>query len=350
MESYVFPCEIEPDMRQIAAGEIPYMRTSEFSDIVKECERNLLALAKCQGGRAIIYTASGTGAMDAVVTNYVSAKGSAHVIVGGSFGRRWRELCRYYDIPATSTEVEFARDLDYDALDSTIAESKPAVLLCHHHETSTGQRFDLQKLSAICRRHGVSLVVDAVSSFLSEPLDMDACGIDVLVTSSQKGLNIQPGLSIVLLSAHLNDFEFAHRSYYFDFAENLRNLTRGQTPYSPATMLFLQLQERLRRLIATGGAEANIERVARRARHFRELCDKYGWERPAETPANCITGFFVRRNADRLFREMIARGYFIMPGGTPAYFRVAHLGEQTDAQLDALAAAIHEIETTDYGK
>lgn len=347
-ESYVFPCEIEEDIRAIGGAPIPYMRTAAFSAVVKEIEAGLLELAGCRGGRAIIFTASGTGAMDSVVTNYVSAKGKAFVIVGGSFGRRWRDLCVYYGVEHETMDVDFCRDPDYDELERRLGDSGAKVLLCHHHETSTGEKFDLDRISTACRKHGVSLATDAVSSFLSEPLDMDKTGIDIMVTSTQKGLNISPGLSIVLLSKRLEGFEFAHRSYYFDYEDNLRNLTRGQTPFSPATTIFLQLQERVRRLLATGGAEANIERVARRAKKFRELCDRYGWERPAQTPANCITGFFVRRNGDRLFEEMMKRGYYIMPGGTPCYFRVAHLGEQSDEQLERLAAAIREIELTDY--
>jgi len=346
MQSYVFPCEIEDDIREIASRPIPYMRTAEFSAVVKEIEGHLLDLAGCKNGRAIIFTASGTGAMDSVVTNYVSAKGKAFAIVAGSFGRRWKDLCQYYGVPVEWMDVPFARDIDYQLLDEEIRRAKPAVLLCHHHETSTGQLFDINRLSEICRRHDVSLVVDAVSSFLSEPLDMDAMGIDLLLTSSQKGLNISPGLSIVLLSNKLNGFRFAHRSYYFDYEDNLKNLTRGQTPFSPATTIFMQLLERLRRLKASGGAEANISRVAARARYFRELCDRYGWERPVEVPANCITGFFVKGGGSRLAPELIKRGYYIMPGGTPDYFRVAHLGPQSKDQLEALAKNIHEVETS----
>lgn len=347
MESYVFPCEIEDDLRAVNAAPIPYMRTKAFSAIVKEIECGLLKLAGCENGRAIIYTASGTGAMDAVVTNYVSALKKAYVIVGGSFGRRWRELCAYYGVDHDSIDVEFGRDLDYDEIERRLADSGADVLLCHHHETSTGQLFNIARLGDICRRNGVSLVVDAVSSFLSEPLDMDAMGVDMLVTSSQKGLNISPGLSIVLISKRLEGFAYAHRSYYFDFEDNLKNLTRGQTPFSPATTIFMQLHERVCRLLDSGGAEANIEAVAQRARCFRRLCDRYGWERPVETPANCITGFFVRRNGDRMFERLMEKGYYIMPGGTPCYFRVAHLGEQSPEQLERLAEAIHEVEMGD---
>ena len=348
MKSYVFPGDIEQDIRQIAAQEIPYMRTADFSALVKECEQMLLSLIGCRGGRVIPFTASGTGAMDAIVNNYVTTLGgTALVIVGGSFGKRWKNLCDYYGVENNAFEVPFAKDIDYAALEQRVIEVSPSVLLCQHHETSTGELFDIQKISDICRRHGVRLVTDVISSFLADPVDMDALGIDICVTSSQKGLNIAPGLSFAIISSSLNDYKFDHKGFYFDFEENLKNLTRGQTPYSPATTLFMQLHERLRRDTALG-TEKIIESVRHKALYFRELCRKNGWEVPCEVPSNCITGFFVHRNGDLLFTELMKRGIYIMPGGTPHYFRVSHLGLQTDEELDTLAREIKAIETANY--
>ena len=263
MKSYVFPGDIDPAIMAIGAEPIPYMRTQEFSDIVLDSERILLSLIGCKGGRTIIYTGSGTGAMSAVVENYVTTKKKALVIDGGSFGHRWWDLCRYYGVEQIHYEVPFAKDIDYEDLEKTVAEGRPDVFLCQHHETSTGELFNLKKISAICRKYGVSLVVDVISSFLAEELDMDELGIDIAVTSTQKGLNIPPGLSILFFSERLRDYPFAHHGYYWDFEENFSNLRRGQTPYSPATTLYLQLHARLpavggevhQHAVAGGGAQ-----------------------------------------------------------------------------------------------
>lgn len=303
-----------------------------------------LSLLHCSGGRIIPYTASGTGAMDAVVANYVAPQGKAFIVAGGSFGYRWKSICEYYGCPNLLFEVPFAKDIDYEALEKAVSASSAKVFLCQHHETSTGQLFNLQKISAICRRHGVRLVVDAISSFLADALNMDELGIDICITSSQKGLNISPGLSFLALSAsQLKNASFAAKGYYFDFSENLKNLERGQTPYSPATTLFMQLHERLRRNVVLG-VDQIVAAVREKALYFRTLCTKNGWEIPAEVPSNCITGFFVHRNGDILFTELIKRGIYIMPGSTPHYFRVSHLGLQTFEELDELAACIKAIE------
>lgn len=343
MKSFVFPGNIEDDILQIAARQIPYMRTSSFSEIVKDSERMLLELINCPNGRVIFYTGSGTAAMDAVVCNYVKIKNSAFILAGGSFGYRWKQLCEYYDCPYHLFEVPFAKDPDYTLLEDQIRTVRPDVFLCQHHETSSGELFDLNKISDICKKYNVFLIVDAISSFLSDPLDMEKLEIGMCITSSQKGLNIAPGLSFVILSEEALKEDFSHGNYYLDFQENLKNLERGQTPYSPATTLFLQLQERLKRNVAIG-TEFIIETVRERALYFRSKCIENSWDIPAESPSNCITGFFVNNNGDVLFNELQEQGIYIMPGSTPNYFRVSHLGVQSKADIDNLVARIKTIE------
>lgn len=308
----------------------------------------LLDLIHCKGGRTIIYTGSGTGAMSAVVENYVSTKQKAFVIDGGSFGHRWFQLCEYYGIPVFDFKVPFAKDIDYTLLEQKVASEKPDVFLCQHHETSSGQLFDLEKISGICHRYGVSLVVDVISTFLAEPLDMGALDIDICITSTQKGLNIPPGLSILFFSPKLDGYTFNHKGYYWDFDDNFANLKRGQTPFSPATILYLQLHARLNQLVEEGGENKNIADVRHRALHFRALCNKYGWNVPAENPSYAITGFQTKDTSERVIFKGLIDKYdtYIMPGGVPGFYRVSHMGLQSDEDLDRLAAAIHEFEPT----
>lgn len=347
MLSYVFPGNIDTCIAKIGAEPIPYMRTDEFSTINLESERILLDLIHCKDGKTIIYTGSGTGAMAAIVENYISTKQKAIVINGGSFGKRWVSLCKYYNVPAIDFQIAFGKDIDYELLEKTIETEQPDVFLCQHHETSTGVLYDLTKISEICHRHNISLVVDVISSFLAENLNMDELGIDICVTSTQKGLNVPPGLSIVFLSSRLNGYEFAHNGYYWDFQENLDNLKRGQTPFSPATTIYLQLHARLKQLEAQGGENQNIQEIHHRAEVFREECRKYGWAMPAERPSAAITAIQTKDTEKRnVFRGLIEKyDTYIMPGSIPGFYRISHMGLQSDDELRELAQHIHELET-----
>lgn len=347
MRSYVFPGDIDERIMKIGSQPFIYMRTDEFSAINKESELILLDLIHCSKGRTIIYTGSGTGAMSAVVENYVKTKRKALVVDGGSFGHRWYDMCLYYSVPVVHFKVPFAKDIDYEELEETIICEHPDVFLCQHHETSSGQLFNLQIISDICRRYGVSLVVDVISTFLAEELNMDELGIDICITSTQKGLNIPPGLSILFLSSRLTNYSFAHNGYYWDFNDNLSNLKRGQTPFSPATILYLQLHERLLQLKEEGGALVNIRSVRHRAEVFRSYCREYGWVIPAEVPSYAITGFQTKDTSERkIFRGLIDKYQtYIMPGGIPGFYRVSHMGLQSDEELKELAERIREFET-----
>lgn len=343
MKSFVFPGVIEQDILNIGARQIPYMRTEAFSAIVKECEQMLLHLMGCTGGRVIFYTASGTAAMDATVACYVKSKKKALAIAGGAFGYRWHTLCQYYGVPCDLFEVPFAKDIDYIALQEAIKKTKPEIVLCQHHETSSGQLFDVDKISRICKSENVVLVVDAISSFLADPYDMDKSSVDISIISSQKGLNIPPGLSFVILSEKIAGEKFVHHNFYLDFEENLKNLVRGQTPYSPATILFLQLHTRLKQITQTGISPI-LEKVKQNAFYFREKCKENDWSIPATNPSNCITGFYVHKDGYAIFKELLKKDIYIMPGSINNFLRVSHLGCQEVLDCELLALSIQELE------
>ena len=344
MKSYVFPGNLSEETLKIGKQQIPYMRTTYFSSIMLDSEARLLRLLNNPKGRILFYTASGTGAMDSVVRNFVSAQSKALILVGGSFGQRWKDLCDYYKVENTIFKVPFAKDANYNALEEQIIKNKPKVMLCQHHETSSGQVFDLKRIGQICKKYEVILVADVVSSFLTEHLDMKEMNIDICLTSSQKGLDIPPGISLVAISERALSLPKVSLSYYFDFDNNLKNLERGQTPFSPATTIFLQLHQRLEE-IEQIGLENIISKNREKALYFRSLCKKYNWEMPCENPANCITSFFVKQNGNKVFEELQEKGIYIMPNGSnPNFFRVSHTGIQDHKDLDELANNIYKIE------
>jgi len=346
MKSFAYPGNIEADILSIGAEQIPYMRTEWFSGMMLECQSLLLELLDCPGGGVIPYTASGTAAMESCVRSFAATRKKALVVNGGTFGARWAELCGYSGIPRDVFDVDFGKAPCWERLIQAIASGDYGTLLIQHHETSSGYLYDLSRLSDACRDHDVALVVDAISSFLTDPLSMRDLHIDILVLSSQKGLNLPPGLSFVVLSDRvLAKNSFAPGGYYYDWDTHLRNMKRGQTPYSPATQLFRQLHARLKKL-EKSGVERAIDAVKTRAIAFRAACQENGWRLSADERSNCLTGIYLDRPVKPLVRQLQDMGIFVMPCQHENMIRVAHTGCLTVADDLELAEEIARWEKT----
>ena len=244
MKLFVFPGQIESDILELGAQQVPYARTDEFGALVKSCERDLLRLTDCPDGRVISLTSSGTAAMEAVVANLVGENDRVLVVNAGTFGQRWVELVRRYP-HASMDAVAWETDADDERVENMIQSGGYQVVFMQHHETSTGALLDVSRVGNACRRNGALCVVDAIGSFLADPFSMREMHVDVAVVSSQKGLCLPPGLSFVLLGSRALSIPFHQRGLYLDFKMNLESLQRGQPLFSPAALLFLQLRKRL---------------------------------------------------------------------------------------------------------
>lgn len=326
MKSFAFPGNIEPEILSIGSTQIPYMRTKEFSEIMLESEKMLLELIDCDDGKLISYTASGTAAMDSCLISFVSKCKKALVIKGGTFGKRWSDMCSYYNISHDDFAVEPGKDPDWDLLESMIKSKKYDVLLTQHHETSSGYIYNIERISKICSENKLVLIVDAISSFLTDYISMKKFGIDIAILSSQKGLNLPPGLSFIILSDKIiHNSNFEGGCYYYDWGNNLENLKRGQTPYSSATQIYLQLHQRLKQ-VKEKGLQMHINEVKGRANFFRKLCLEKGWKLSAEVMSNCLTGIYLPFNVKPLVIELNKKEIYVMPSSVDNLMRISHSG------------------------
>lgn len=323
---FVFPGGIEPDVLAIGSEPVPYARTDAFAAGVLESEAWLLDLLGCSGGRLVSYTASGSAAMEAVISNLVAPDDRVLAIEGGTFGRRWVEMLRSYPHAALDVvSVPFGRDPDYDQVQRKLGEGGYRYLFVQHHETSSGLRFDVARLGTMCAAAGTLLAVDAISSFLADDFSLDRFGIDAAVLSSHKGLCLPPGLGFVALGPRALEVPFQRRSVYFDFTENLKSLKRGHPLFTPAVQLYLQLHRRLENIRARG-VDAIVAEVHAKAEMFRGLLQAEGRVLIADTPSNCLTSFNLRCPARDVVTRLAAEGSYIMPSAEPRQVRVAHLG------------------------
>ena len=196
----VGPVMSDDVVRAIGAEQVPYFRTPEFSAVMLENEKLMKKFAKAgDDARAVFITGSGTAAMEATVMNVFDKTDKVLVVNGGSFGQRFVELCQIHEIPYEEIKLEKGKALKKEQLDMYDGKDFTGFLV-NVHETSTGVHYDIEMIGEFCKKNGIFLVVDAISSFLADDFDMNKLGVQVMITGSQKALACPPGVSVIVLS------------------------------------------------------------------------------------------------------------------------------------------------------
>lgn len=346
----VGPVMSSDEVCTIGAQQVPYFRTAEFSASMLENEKLILEFAKApKDAKAVFMTCSSTGSMEAVVMNCFSKEDKVLVIDGGSFGHRFVELCEIHGVPYMALELAHGKKLTKDKLYEYDNQGFTG-LLVNVDETSTAVLYDTIMIGEFCKRNNLFYVCDCVSSFLADPFNMEECGADVMITGSQKVLACPPGISIIVLNPRAVDRvkNSNVRSMYFNLTDALNNQERGQTPFTPAVGILLQINARLKEIKANGGADAEIARVAAQAADFREKIKGLPLELVSESPANCVTSLHptTADAYDIFLRLKDEYGIWICPNGGDmkhSVFRVGHIGALTHKDNDTLISAIEKI-------
>ena len=335
----------------VGGEQVPYFRTAEFSATMLENERLMLKFTKApEGSKAVFMTNSSTGSMEAVVMNCFTEEDSVLVIDGGSFGHRFVELCEIHQIPHTVLKLAHGQKLTKQLLYAYDGQAFSG-LLANTDETSTGVLYDSEMIGEFCRKNHLFYVCDCVSAFLADPFDMAACGADVMITGSQKVLACPPGISIIVLAPRAVERVTSRkvRSMYFNLADALLNMQRGQTPFTPAVGILRQINARLREIEEAGGADAEIARVAEQAEDFRKKIRELPFEFVSESPANGVTPVHpLHADAYQIFLTLKDEyGIWICPNGgdmKSTIFRVGHIGHLSHEDNTTLINALKDMQ------
>lgn len=345
----VGPVEMFPETLKTAADQLPYFRTSEFSEIMLENEEMFKASIHApKDAKTVFLTASGTAAMEAAVMNCFSAEDKLLVINGGGFGKRFAEICAIHQIPYEELRLEFGETLTEERL-AVFADYGCTGLLVNLHETSTGQLYNIRLLTAFCRKNDLYLIVDAISAYGADEIDFEQDGIDALIVSSQKALALSPGLSIVAISDRLyrdRVMNIQSGSLYFDFKIHVENLKRGQTPFTPAVGILLELHERLLQIQRIGIEELRKQTCAL-AEYFREQLSKAGFQIPKYPLSNALTPVLLESCAKEMYTRLKDdHGLVVTPNGGAlenTIIRVGHLGNVVLEDYEELLKAMKAV-------
>ena len=337
-------------VRSIGAENVPYFRTPEFSAVMLENEALMQKFAKAPvGARTVFITGSGTASMEAAVMNVFTPSDKVLLINGGSFGQRFHELCEIHQIPFEEITLATGKALTAEHL-APYENQGFTGFLVNIHETSTGVRYNPDLIADFCRRNGLFLVVDAISSFLADEFDMAAWGVDVMITGSQKALACPPGISVMVLSPRAVERIEGNsvRSLYFDLKSALKNGERGQTPFTPAVGTLLQIHARLKSIEADGGVAAETARIAGLAQEFRSMIADLPLDICSESMSNAVTPLMTRYcSAYEIFTILKDEyGIWVCPNGgeyKDKIFRVGHIGELTREDYRILVDALWDL-------
>jgi aspartate aminotransferase-like enzyme len=337
-KKYLFspgPTMLPPEVLLKMAEPIMHHREPEFERIFAEIREGLKYLFQTKN-EVLIFTSSGTGAMEGAVSNILSKGDKALVVRGGKFGERWGEICKAYGIEFIPIDVEWGKAVDPKEVQKALA-SNPSIRAVYTQasETSTGAKHPIKEIAEIVKEYdNAVIVVDAITGIGVFDIPMDAWGIDLLISGSQKALMLPPGLAFAALSDKA--WKFVERSdlpkYYFDFKKELKSAKKNQSSYTPAISLFVGLKETLN-MIRKEGLEGVFRRHEKLATATRAAVKALGLELFApETPSNALTAVKIPAGIDGLklqdlffekFGITVAEGQDRAKG---KIIRIAHLG------------------------
>jgi len=340
------PVKMSDEILQLGAKQTPYFRNSGFSEVTFACENGLLDMVNAPAGSKVFFlTASGTAGMEAAVMNLLNQGDNALVVNGGGFGQRFVDICATHDIPHTSFKVEHT---DLSDIEHLAPGDMHTALVVNAHETSVGHLYNLDAMGAYAAKHDMLFMVDAISMLVTDPLDMQQSNIDVVIASSQKGLALPPGLTMVILApGALNQLQPV-KSLYFDFKDYLSNGERGQTPFTPAVTIMLQLEARLNQIKARGGIAQSNASAKDIASYFRESIKSLPLKEYSPYMPNAMTTLTPTDGRSAMdIVKALEEDYKVMvcPNGgeqRDTVFRVSHMGEMTREYTDILIDALHK--------
>ncbi len=345
----VGPVMSSPDILEVANHSTPYFRTPEFSKIMKENEKLMLEFLHApEGSRCVFLTTSGTGAMESLVMNILNDQDKVIVINGGSFGHRFVELCELHKRNFTEVKCEFGKQLHAQQL---VGLEDYTALLINMHETSSGVLYDMKMVAQFCKKNNILLLVDAISAFISDELNMTEINAAAVITGSQKALAVQPGISVVALSPIAQERVAANKEVcmYLSLKEALANGERGQTPFTPAVTTLLQINTRLKDIRNLGGVLKEREAIESVAENFRNNIKDLPFEFISESPSNAVTVLHPVNVGAKEIVRILKDEYriWVCPNGgnmEDVVFRVGHIGYITKEDSQVLLDALHDME------
>ena len=333
------PTPLLPAAQTAMAAFTAHHRTADFKGLFQRVLADMKDFIGTKND-VLVLASSGTGVMEASVSNLTSPGDRVLVLTAGKFGERWTGLAKAFGCNADVLSVPYGETFSLDDIRARLNSGVRAVYV-QATESSTGARHDIKGIAKIVREHGDALlVVDAITGLGTTHLDVDGWGVDVIIGGSQKALMMSPGLAYCAVSerAWKRMDQTTSPRYYFDLRKERKSAAKGETAYTPATSLFAALGAALEFIRGMGkgdlakGREELVNNAELCAEMTRAGAKALGLKLFASAPAAALTAITSPDGLDsgkivKEFREsfdaVVANGQGEMKG---QLFRIAHIG------------------------
>jgi aspartate aminotransferase-like enzyme len=343
------PTPVPPEVLAAGAQPVLHHRSPDFVPVFERTLTRLREVFRTERD-VLMFTASGTGAMESAAANLLSPGDPVTVVSAGSFGERWAAIVKAYGADADVLAYEWGEVPAPDDLAARLAERRAKAVFLTHSETSTGVVADVRALAGVAKEAGALVVVDAVSSLGAVPLETDAWGLDVVVAGSQKALMTPPGLAFAAVSEAALEARGAAPRFYFDWGKIAAAQAKLDAAFTPAVTLIAALDVALGRLL-DDGLEAGFDRHLRLGRACREGAKAMGLElfSPDEDSSAVVTAIRPPEGIDandvvRGLRD--DHGITIANGQGPLkgrIFRIGHIGWFDVFDITTALAAVEVV-------
>jgi len=339
-----------PALRAMMASDMHH-RTEDFRNVYKSVLADLKEVMGTSGD-VLLFAASGTGAMEASVSNLFSRGDKVTVCSAGKFGERWAEITKAYGLEVNVLKAEYGDVVAPERVEAALAAAPDTKgVFVQASETSTGAAHDVRSMARAVAKTPALFIVDAITGLGTMPLDIDGWGLDVVIGGSQKAFMVPPGVAFLSVSPkawkHAESATLPH--YYFDLKKEKKNGANGESSWTPSTAIILALGEALRYVRQVGMANL-IENAQLLARATRAAMQELGLELfAAKSPGASVTAVKAPRGVDsgvivkdfrNRFGSIIANGQGSMKG---QIFRIAHLGYFDFTDLFGVIAGLEII-------
>jgi aspartate aminotransferase-like enzyme len=354
-KQYLFtpgPTPVPPEVLAAMAEPIVHHRGPDFRAIYERTLTRLKDVFRTPDD-VLVFSASGTGAMESAVDNLAQPGDRVAVVSHGSFGERWVAICERHGLDVQPIRYEWGTKPDPDEVGERVKELGVDLVFCQHSDTSTGVVSDVRGIKEAIG--DTTLVVDAVSSLGAVPLEMGEWGIDVVVSGSQKALMCPPGVAFAAVSATAWERVRQSRSFYFDWQATRKAQAKFDAAFTPAVSLLRGLDVAMN-LLLEDGLEAAFDRHLKLGRAARAGVKAMGLElfSPDDDSSAVVTAIHAPEgiDSDELLKHLRAHhGVTLAPGQGPLkgkVFRIGHIGWFDVFDIAAALAAV-ELSLTDLG-